>query len=394
MNDFLNNLFNSLGTFYNEMMAKGTQWWIILVCLIMTWLLVIIASKVIRNTNKLSTYFKIYKSGIIGASIIGLILVSTYCYLYGSTNFYYQSGEELIHLLSLIVILFLAANLLHRLSKGFAQGARDIIVQPYTKGEHREFLLKAQSEFKKVKIWMLLPLLGFLALLIGGKPANLVSIVMDNSKSMTGVLEDGKQALGTTISDLNDETDIVLSWLTDVKPKRKINELMKVSDPSQLEGQHQFFEDKFQAIDYLETAGTIASSPLLEAMWSNYLFSASQQQALSYERKLLVLITDGDESYMAEDLQNFFCSVTDFDDFFDEISVINLGTSYDNGFFRKASECGYSIDYDGTSLSTYSSSLNEILGQFKSDYLFVIWMAIISVLLIFSSILFIQPKKG
>ena len=140
-----------------------------------------------------------------------------------------------------------------------------------------------------------------------------------------------------------------------------------------------------------------------EALWCNFLktineFAVNQD----YAKKILIVVTDGGESRISNTESFAFCSQTAhsdarseeimFEDFYDDVFMINLGGSLESSFFKNAEYCGYYIE-DGKGKDNYISALNLSLEAFKQDYPFIIWLAIISAIAgIF--ILAVPPRRN
>jgi hypothetical protein len=121
-------------------------------------------------------------------------------------------------------------------------------------------------------------------------------------------------------------------------------------------------------------------------VWSNFLYSKEFAQEKKYQKKVGIIITDGDESIISNDMSGFsFCGTEGPDSFFDNISIINMGGVLSNPFFRKASGCSLYIEENGLDKSSYSNALNQFLREFVKDWGFILWLVLVTVLPILCS---------
>ena len=391
----MSDLFNSLRRFYEEFQYGREAWWLPVVVFAAMYALFIFMNLFDRKRFPLAQPHYIFRNTIIVAAAGAFLLIAVFCFLWSSSNYYAQHGTELIHLVTLTAVLLMAVIALLFWRKKFARARlKEIVEQPLTQSEEKKFSFLACQNFNKNKLWLLLPALGFIMLIaIAYRPYSLVSFILDNSSSMVGHIEQGRDSLVRTIDELGDNTAIIIGWLTqDKAPKASVAEIVSATDHTELLGQHSFFTNRKQAQDYLRgdvpvTPGT----PLYEVIWSNFLYAKKQGNSGSYSRRLLVIVTDGGDNLGNETLENFLCSNDEFAEFFSEVACVNLGGDESYNFFQKATECGYPIE-DGSDRDSYSVALDRVLQNYKGNWSFIIWLAIIYAL--FGLIaLTIQPRR-
>jgi len=396
MSDFFERLIDSLVEFYEDFIYGKEAWWLPLAVLAAMYTLFLI---VIRFNSKRFPFLQnhyILSGVIVAAACAAFLLIAFYCYLWSSSSYYVKHRTEFIHLLALSLVLLAAimAFLIWR-KKFERERLRELVAQPLTQNEQNRFYNQAQKDFNKSKLWLLLPALGFVMLTAFlYRSHNVVSFILDNSSSMDAHIEQGKESLIRTIQELDDNTDIIIGWLTqDKPPKTSIAEIITENDDRRLLGQHSFFTNKQQAQDYLADIPGTPGTPLYEAIWSNLLFAKAHASNRIYGRRLLVIVTDGeDNGVQQEELQNFLCSQPDFAEFFTNVACINLGGNESNNFFQKAQDCGYRVE-DGSDKETYSIALDTILHEYKNNWSFIIWLAICYVALTLIAMT-VQPVRN
>jgi hypothetical protein len=252
--------------------------------------------------------------------------------------------------------------------------------------------------FNKSKVWLLAPAAGFLFLLFAlNEEDYLLAVLIDNSTSMENNIENGRMALGETIRDLDDNTDLIISWFTDSTgsraPKTRIADVQAVSDARLLNGRHAFFEDHNQAIQYLESIELTAKTPLYETIQSQYLFAQSQTANREYSRRILIMVTDGAESYMNEsEVRNMLCADESFDQFWDDVGIMNLGGDLTWDFYDMAmNNCQYYVEEDATLLSSYEYGIREMIREIIKKWYFPVFLALTYIVWVVICLL-IRPK--
>ena len=392
----MNQLITSVGDFYEEFQYGQEAWWLPFVILIAMYALFVIINRFDRKRFPLAKPHYILRNVIVVAAVAAFLLIAFYCFLWSSSTYYSKHGTELIHLVTLGAVLLVAIIALLGWRKKFErERLKEVVEQPLTQKEERRFFFLAYKSFNKSKLWLLFPALGFIMLVAFlYRPYSLVSFILDNSSSMAGHIEQGRDSLIRTIQELDGNTEIIIGWLTEDKPpKASIEEITAVTETSLLLGQHGFFTNKKQAQDYL--LGDIpvnGGTPLYEAIWSNFLFAKTQTRNRNYSRRLLVIVTDGGDNLAGEKLERFLCTREDFAEFFPEVACVNLGGEDTNNFFQKARDCNYLIE-DGSDKETYSIALDTILHNYKNNWSFIIWLAIIYVVLSMIAVA-IQPRRA
>lgn len=393
MQEYFKQLFQSFGDYVGSVTAS-TYWWVPLVALVALWLFWLVAAKVLdkRRNLQLTREFRLLSVLVVMAAIVQLIIIGAYMYLWAKSTFYATDGEKLVSLLSLALVTAVQVTAFVTLSRGFARERLLRNVQcPITRHDDERKQALAKKRFGRLKLWALLPLLGFLLLLLPDRQHNLVSFLFDNSSSMESHIENGKQVLPRVLGKIEGHTDIILSWLSEDDPKLSLSEIVNQTDYSKLEGIHALYQDANMALASLDGIAFTKGTPLVEAIWSNYLFTQQQSGNAEYTRMYFVMVTDGGEGAVGDELQNFLCSVPEYEEFYQgNISIVNLGSA-EGPFFDKALECGYEV-YDGANLNSYATSIENIFKETFKDWKFPVWLAIFYAMGALT-LLFIQPKR-
>ncbi len=357
------------------------------------------------NITVYKTIMQLNLALVKAASILGILIVGIACYLW-NIGFYKETNLELSHLISLITVLSLIIYGLSQIAKSHSKnGLKNLVSYPLSRYELDKFANFVLTDFKKVRLWILVPLIGFVIFfLIKQQDQNLVSIVIDTSGSMQMAnvvgeipLETGKEALSNTIKMFGDKTDVIITSFEEGNYKQSIADITS-SNMESLSGLNDLFygNDKDGLLNYIQTLGLEDSgSPICETIWKNFLFTKQQMDERSYDNIASIIITDGEEAVSfftgGFDISNFFCSDPSYNEFFEPetVSVIDLGTG-DNAFIQKAEECGFAVE-DGTNMVSYTNALDNILRDFKNLYYFIYWLIIICVIFIIIAFI-ITPK--
>ncbi len=392
MEEYLILLFDAFGR-YAGAITKSQQWWLIPTVLIGIWLLSIIVTKFIKESIIVTREFKLLSNIIIYSIGVEFLLIIWFIYNWLKTDIYQSDTEKLVHLLSIVVCIIFQIISYRILANGFT---RESILQnincPVTRQDLKSKNKIAVKRFKKIKLWSLIPVLGFLFIFLPIKTdKNLVSFLLDTSSSMDVHIGNGKEILRKSFQNINNDTDIILSWFTENNPSGDFNDLIKTGNSQQLDGVHQYFTNKQSAINALNSIEFTEGTPLIETIWSNFLFTVEHVQNKRYANNIFVLVTDGEDSYFEDEISAFLCEIPQFNSFYqDNINIINLQGA-NNTFFDKANECSYAV-YEGMDIDSYAAAVQEILTGITKDYYFPVWLSIFCVSGMFI-VLLIKPKK-
>jgi len=392
MEDYIVSLFEAMSSYFS-MASNSTQWWLVPVTIVLLWLLITISTKFIGDHKVFTREFKIHTFSIVVGVCVELSLIGYFLYSWISTEKYQTDHEKLVHLLCILSCIVVQVMSYKKLANGLQkERLKQNVRHPVTEMDSRRKRKIVTQQFKKMKLWSILPILGFLVLLLPIKrDKNLVSFLLDNSSSMDVHLNNGKQILEKAFKNLDSDTDIVLSWFSENNPRTDFQKLIRSKDQSQLDGIHQYFTNNESAIQSLNSIEFTETTPLYESIWSNYLYTKALVQNKDYTNKIFVMVTDGEDSYFQQESHSFLCAVADFNDFYkDYINIINL-QGLDNTFFEKAEDCNY-IVYEGMDLDSYSTAIQEILVGVTKDYYFPAWLCILCVSGM-TIVLLIKPKR-
>lgn len=400
MSDFFDQLFEAIATWARNFAESNFQaLWVVLAALAGIYLLTVILSRVGEPGFPNSREHFIRRRAIAATCIVTGILIAIYSYLWANTQFYYDNPVQFAHWLSVVACMTLGIILLVSLrGTYYRQNIKSVVVPAFSLGESRKFARGARTLFQNTKLWLLAPAIGFVMLLFYlNKPDYLLAVLIDNSSSMENNIENGKLALGQTIEDLDNNTDLIISWFTDSTgqsaPRKTMAEVQAASDARQLNGRHAFFEDHNQALQYLEGIELTAKTPLYETIHSQYLFARQQTMDREYSRRILIMVTDGAESYMEEnEVGSLLCTDEEYDLFWDEVGIMNLGGDLGGKFYTKAmDECQYYVEQDATYLSSYQDGVAEMTREIIKKWYFPAFLIITYVIWGIACLL-IRPK--
>jgi hypothetical protein len=221
-----------------------------------------------------------------------------------NTRYYTDYEYNLSHLLGLILILGIGVSSIFQISRTYNRNkTKDLSRFPITRLELQNTNTFLRTSFKNLKLWLILPVLGFLVLLINSsEDKNLVSIVLDTSASMKEAnfsgeipLEISRDALYNVVSSFGENTDVVFTTFNEGTRKENIIEITSTSINNLL-GENTLFtgEQKNVLLDFIRNIDTDnTNSPICETIWKNYLFTEEQSLMDNYANITSIVITDG-----------------------------------------------------------------------------------------------------
>jgi len=382
MSEFLGNFFKAIRQYFDDFILGGYQGLLfILLVTVSVLVLTIIFSNQFLPRSPRTREFHVLRVLIGSVSVVLSLALGSFCYRWSNTDYYIHSPNQFVHLI-IVLGLSLALVLLYiKFASNFDRyKVRNLYLPAFTIGENARFLKGTRKLFDKTKLWLALPLASFLLLLLYFiKPNYLVAVLIDNSSSMEAHVETGKAAISETFSELDDHSDLILSWFTEKNPKQDISRVISMRNWSQLEGKHYFFQDKYQALQHLESIDLVGGTPLYETLHSLFLYAQEQVANTNYAKKVLIIVSDGAEAYIQNDratLSQILCSNDQFDAFWDDVGLMNMGGDLTGPFFDLAmNQCNYYVEEDATSLSSYKIGLDQMIQEFKHSWFFPIWMA-------------------
>lgn len=340
MNDFLVDLWHALTTFYRDFIGHDfADWWLLPLVLAIIYVLGMIVIRIHKKMFPLQRAYRIISGMIISGLIAAFLLCAVFCYVWSTSAYYTKVRPEFVHLLSFLVAMLIPLwGLLVLRGKYNQVNFKEISRLPFTAKERDRFHNAARKDFNKLKSWLLLPALGFLLLFaLNYRQANLISFILDNSSSMDEHIENGKDALSRTINELDANNDVIIGWFTETRPMRQnVMEIVQETAYQNLLGEHSLITDRNQVSQYLSNVPRTGTTPLCEVIWSNYLYAQNAALNKVYDRKMLIIVTDGAGAISKyAEVQDFLCSQAEFDEFFYAVSCINLGGDLDNNFFPR-----------------------------------------------------------
>lgn len=322
----------------------------------------------------------------------------------------YQGGYLLGFTICLAVAIWGVASLANLQSH---ERVKNLIKQPATHFERGQSVYALRNTFDRLKVvaW-LTPLAATIMLLpIFRQPQNkLLCVALDNSFSMgsstpSGMvpLQVGKDALTRTVQSLGPKTDFILGYFDNGRSKESVPALTSAKSPQNLSGTVLIYSgDKSEAAAQIQNLPVGQNgSPVAETVWKTYLTAKLSDQERHYEKRFLVVITDGLENCVKGNLNGLFCDQIEFAEFFppENVKIVKLeeviipGTlDSSNEFMTKVRECGYA-ELDGATYSSYQDAINEVMADVQSDYSFPVWLLILYILYALV-LLFQNPKQN
>ena len=400
MTEFL----KSFSTYCKEAEFSSIVFWAFPICtLIFIWLLTTLGVKIFSKRKKLKTVFVINRAWIISSLIAACILIGLICFWW-SSNFFAQHPYQLALLLSITIAMLIPVFSLFKLRTYYTpEGIKEITDQPKTTHQLNDVIVITKKAFTASKYYFFIPLLGFLLLFLYlYKGTNLITLVYDNSASMqeTTAIE----ALSETFSNLEPNNEIVLTTLdgysVNVMPtvaKTTINEIMSVSKYSNLRGGNVVaFTNPTDARSGLsQISNDCNGSPICEALWKTFLFVQQTKPNQTFDKKLLIVITDGVDNIDATLASGkFLFDDEKFSEFYpaENTFVIDYSNGTSTSFLQRCISAGCEIYPAENNKQAYLDALDNALQSFKNNWFLVYWTVIIFSLFTFIALL-IQPKK-
>ncbi|MBE5322025.1 VWA domain-containing protein [Pedobacter sp. MR2016-19] len=365
------------------------------------YVLTLILCKLFPVSSPVLTVFSIYRAWIIASMCASLIIVSLIS-VWWAINFFSSNPWQMSLLLSLILSLSSAAIALLSLKTRFKKNrSNEILEIPATLGKREANFLYVGKRFRKLKIYWLLPLSGFLFLLAGlTKGQNLISIIYDNSASM--VQTNAQSALAETFAKLDVRNQITLTTLEgldapdDPQAKTSVTQLINMTDPSALKaGKVMFFENPRAAEEGLaQISNACMGSPILESVWKTFLYTSKDRE--TFDNKIMIVITDGLDNMDEKLLTGPF--VFEFEEFQnayppDKLFVINYGQEGQSNLIKKFELAGCEVTVAGNNKQNYLEALDNALGSFKSDLNILYWTLLTVLIFSVAGIMINPPNK-
>lgn len=395
--------FKSFGAYWKEAPFASFAFWAFPICtLLFIWLLTTVGLKIFRKRKKLKKVFLINRAWLISSIVAAFILISLIC-SWWSQNFFSRHPYQLSLLISLTVAMVIPAICLLKLRTYYTQeNIKEITHQPKTPGQLSATIVYTKKAFGINKLYFILPLFGFLFLLLYlYKGTNLITVVFDNSLSMP---TEGRDALAETFGKLQENNEVILTTLNGPNynegrsPYRTLTDLMRVRRTSELNAGNIVLFTK--PIDAQNAVNSITAfhccSPICESLWKTYLYLKENKTNESYSKKLLIIMTDGyDDIDTALTSGNFFYDDKDFADFFppENTFIIEYTPSQEvKPFMERFTSAGAEKYEAENNKSAYLDALDSALKSYKNNWFLIIWTAIIFLLFTLIGVL-ISPKK-
>jgi len=393
--------FYSLSEYFRNADTDKLEFWIYpLATILLIYLSTIVGLKLIKP-KKLKTTFLIHKIWIVSSLIIATIVISLIC-SYWVTNYFSKNHVELALLISLFASLLIPIFRFVSLRNYFTnEGLKEIAYQPKTPSTLEATIVFARKCFNRIKIFYLIPIIGFLFLLgLLNKGQNLIAIIFDNSGSME--YKNASDALSETFDHLDYNNEIIFSTLDGLGEnllgsQNSLNNILSKNIYTQLNGGNvAYFADPISAKNGLhQIANECWGSPICEAIWKSFLFVKATQDINNYKNRLLIIISDGDDN-IQNTIQSskFFYDDNIFMQYFppDNTLIIDYSDGMLNPLFNRFQESGCEIYAVEDIKQDYLDALDVALGSFKNNWNLIFWTITICVLLT-TIALFVETKK-
>jgi hypothetical protein len=341
-----------------------------------------------------------YLSGVITLFITTIVVICLmkFTAFFGNTfcQFGVVMGFLLIGILSFIAYL--------QFCKKTKKKEMAIYNVPISQSAMSSKLTHLKSVLNKKLVLFFVVAAPFLLLLINNKSQSLVSIVLDNSGSMSYALPYGINSMETILAQTPHKGQYVFTTLTiaqnkeikDTTVNQYFNTIVNTKRASDLSTSTETFTDTRALINAFSQVGDAGGSAIYQGIWQNYLVARDFSSSV-FQSKKMIIISDGeDDLYYYAPLPGQKWNKKDIfqqkgqvgespADFFDGgIYCINLGESDSKYLYD---DCTASIEvYDGTDQQSYFNALAEILPEMYFDW-FLIYFIIGILSLTFAALL-------
>jgi len=395
----------SFSTYCKEAEFNTIAFWAFPACTLFSiWLLTTLGVKIFGRRGKLKTVFVINRAWIVSSLIAACILIGLICFWH-SRSFFAQRPWQLSLLISLVAAMLVPAVSLTRLRKYYSlQEIKEITDQPKTEHQlNNSVIALAKKAFTANKYYFLIPPFAFSLLSLHFyKDTNLITLVYDNSPSMqeTTALE----ALSETFSGLEPNNEIVLTTLegyleTDLVTATKTNlkDIMRAGKSSDLKGGNvvAFLNPEEAKNGLSQISNECIGSPICEAIWKTYLVVQETKANQIYDKKLLVIITDGAD-YIDASLASgkFLFDDEKFSKFYpsENTFVIDYSNGAPASFLQRCSRAGCDVYPAENNKQAYLDALDNALQSFKNNWFLIYWTAAIFSLFTIIALMIHPPK--
>lgn len=375
-----------------------------IISLVAIWLLAFAGLKLIEKPKRLRTVFMIHRVLIVSSLLVAMVLVAIICYCW-TKNIIAELHLELAFIISLIFA-FIVPIVSLILLRGYWEKTRvnEITDQPVSSIQAQNNIPFINKAFNNTKIWYFLPFIGFLFLLFSfNSGKNIISIVYDNSISMDG--SNAISALTQTFGKLDINNEIIFTNLNNRDAelsncKRNIKDILAIKQSNKIKvGSCIPYNTPEEAkLSFQSTLSDAEGSPICEVTWKMWLFTKENNKINNdYKNKLLIIITDGDDLLVKEDLQQnniFLFDDTEFADFYtpENTHIVDYSTDGNSIVIEKFRNYGATVYPAVTSVDDYLSALDDALLSFQKNIYLIVWTIVICVLGTIIGIV-ITPKK-
>lgn len=416
----MNEIIRSFNSFYRDFKVSDWHHWAYpILSILLVWLIAVLVLKLIITPKFNSTIkrpFYIFRSLHIAACVVMSLVVLSICYWWARGYYAQVYPIQFSQLLTLILLSILGIFTHVKLRNLFQQDTlAELVKQPISEYEQMGLVNQLRKEFNRNKLWLIAPLSSFIMLFVflQFRSKALISIVMDDSGSMAGnnAMKLGQDALNKTFSTMSDRyTQVVLSSFPDVEPTegspfKNFGELAKTTTPSQVSANTTVAATVSEATSFINGLAGGKGLGLNNAIWNNYLTSKQLvENTPGLNNRVLLIISDGMEFSREWYGANTFCSVAEFDEFYEgnvfwinlldrdgitdpnTLSLISSGLLRD-GFSTMMQECYSAQIYNGFTMEDYNVALGNIMDEFDLNY-YLIYFAL-GIVIVFALVMFL-----
>lgn len=302
---------------------------------------------------------------------------------------YKGQGVALTAVMLLVIHTIFAWRRIRATIKAFHSKDVGVHIGPIAHEKAKQFQI---GGFYKRSIYAFLLLLPFLILFVKPRPNILVSFVIDNSKSMQEQLNFLVAGLREIAPSIQDNIDYVITYIPECEDCDSYNSKVNLSveqiitkKSEDLNAENVAFSNMNEALSHLEGIQfTNLGSPLFDCIWSNYLTCKEEASSKNYQKKILLVFSDGEDNLFSENVAVmppnncfFYLEGGQMKSFFDQISFI----SYQGmGGTRLFDACGDIPLYDGNESSNIVKALSKELRNHILDWSFIYFLMSISIL--------------
>lgn len=401
----MKNITNALIGYFKQHPDWMLTCYIILACIAAIYIGTLLILKLRKRSE--SPFQRLMTSLFMATNISMLLLVAYTVYSTYFNSFIYKNHLQSVIIILLILHILLIIFTLKSIFK--AANAKEIKLIGISPGpaQQSEKSIIILLSARKLKMYVLLPILPFVLLFLKPKENYLYSIVFDNSASMELQLGFAKDALKEIVNNLNDNSSFVVSSVPVcnnevdclqkmAKVKRNLNAITNVGDTGSLLATTNTFNTKLEFYNYVNAGGieiSGAGSSIYECVWQNFMESVKMNDVKLFTKKKVIILTDGNDNLYAKDagfiaptnciIDYSYRSIA-FSEFYNDFTFISYGDGTSKNMFNTCTAINV---LDGFNYETFKTSFYEQLQDvfFDKQLLWIVAMLLfLAILIIFT----------